>query len=99
LRHAARRSDVIRPFFLRAARGGAFSALVSGLRAWHLLDGTDPIDPATLQVTIPFGEDGYLCVSSSQKLEIERDSQASLEQLSHEINAFLGTAKTVTGAD
>ena len=99
LRHAARRSDVIRPFFLRAARGSAYAALVSGLRAWHLLDDTDPIDPATLLVTVPFGEDGYLCVSNSQKLEIQRDSQTTLEQLSREINAFLGTAKTVTGAD
>lgn len=99
LRHAARRSDVIRPFFLRAARGCACPALVSGLRAWHLLDNTDPIDPATLLVTIPFGEDGFLCLSNSQKLEILRDSQAVLEQLSREINAFLGTAKTVTGAD
>lgn len=98
LRHAARRSDVIRPFFLRAARGSAYKAFVDGMRAWHLVDDAEPIDPSALQVTVPFAEEGYLCVTGTQKLEVFRDSQAALEQLSREVNAFLSIAKTVTGA-
>jgi hypothetical protein len=99
-RDAAIRSGAIQPFIVKTVNASDTELTLQGLRLWYQLPSDEfSITAKQLYLSIPFGEHGYSSVVGSEKIFIERDSQAFLEDLVHASNKFLGVAKSIAYAD
>ncbi|WP_321267587.1 hypothetical protein [Alcaligenes faecalis] len=99
-RNAAQKVQYVTPYFVRTTGMVAADLVVRGLQTWYR-QGSDaePLDPARLLISIPFGESGTTLLSGTEKREMQRDSHPPLERLSRKMMEFLGTYTTVTGSD
>lgn len=99
-RDAAMRAGSIQPFIVKTLNAGETSLTLQGLLLWQqLLKPNANVTAEDLYISIPFGEHGYLAALGDQKIFVARDSQATLEQLVHSSNEFLGVAKTIAYSD
>ncbi|MCQ2045022.1 hypothetical protein SAMN05216194_11719 [Stutzerimonas kunmingensis] len=99
-RDAAMRAGSIQPFIVKTLNAGETSLTLQGLLLWQqLLKPNANVTAEDLYISIPFGEHGYLAALGDQKIFVARDSQATLEQLVHSSNKFLGVAKTIAYSD
>ncbi|ERL03070.1 hypothetical protein O999_04930 [Pseudomonas putida LF54] len=99
-RDAAFRSGAIQPFVVKTLNAGEACLALQGLLLWHqLLTPGMNVSAEELYISIPFGEHGYLAILGKERIFIERDSQAALEQLLPASNEFLGVAKTLAYSD
>lgn len=99
-RDAAQKVQYVIPYFVRTTEMAASDLVVRGLQTWYQQGGdADPLDPAGVLVSIPFGEFGTTLLSGTEKRMLERDTQQPLERLSRKMMEFLGTYTTVAGAD
>ena len=99
-RDAAQKVQYVTPYFVRTTGMAAPDLVVRGLQTWYQQgDDADPLDPADVLISIPFGEFGTTLLSGTDKRELLRDTQPPLELLSLKMMEFLGTYTTVAGAD
>ncbi len=99
-RDAVQTAQYVTPYFVHTTGMAASDLVVRGLQTWYQQGSeADPLDPADVLVSIPFGEFGTTLLSGAEKRELERDTQQCLERLSRKMMEFLGTYTTVAGAD
>ncbi len=99
-RDAAQKVQYVTPYFVRTTGMAASDLVVRGLQTWYRQGSdADPLDPAGVLISIPFGEFGTTLLSGTEKRELQRDTHPPLERLSRKMMEFLGTYTTVAGAD
>lgn len=99
-RDAAHKVQYVTPYFVRTMEMAASDLVVRGLQTWYRQGcDIDPLDSASVLISIPFGEFGTMLLCGTEKRTLERDTQQSLERLSRKMMEFLGVYTTVAGAD
>jgi hypothetical protein len=97
---AGLRADVILPFIERCLLAGRTDTALLGISRWYQAPtGNDALDSRSVLLLVPFSGSGYVGACHRSVQRVERESQALLERLTRETNAFLGTALTVARAD
>lgn len=99
-REAAFATGQVQPFFVRVLAMKRADLLLRGLQTWYMQGSvTNGQDAGRLLISLPFGEtsSSYLC--GGELVELKRETQDPLVNVSRAMNSFLQTYATVAGAD